>query len=470
MEERVVLGKEKFEVPALAIAVVKDGEVVFSGGYGNAKEGAVDQNTTFAIASLSKAFTAAAMGMLVDEGSLDWDDKVVEHLPWFQMYDPYVTENMTIEDLLSHRSGLITFDGDLLWYGSDFSREEIVKRIRFRQPTYGFRDEFGYQNIMFITAGEVIEEVSGTSWDEFIKERILDPLQMERTFSHFEDFSNDQNMALPTLDGEVIPMLSYDNSGATASLNSCVADMAKWIQFWLGNGIVNGDTLLQPATINHIFSLQTPLPVGGFDKRNETHFKGYGQGWFLMDYQGDKVIHHGGGLPGYISKLALVPEQGLGVIVLSNSMSSLPTAMMYETINWAKGEKADFIETFHGFSESYEERKAEVRAARDATKKSGKPEKLPDSAYEGTYSDIMYGEVSIERNSKGTHLTFNRSAEIFSGPLAPWDDHTFKWEHKDPFLTYGLIKFEVEDEKVKGFTIDLPNDDFHFDKLHFVKQ
>ena len=276
---------EKFDLPAMSYAVVKDGVVIMNGSYGNLSEqssGIPNDASMYAIASLSKAFTTAAMGMLVDEGKLAWDDKVVDHLSWFKMNDPYITEHMTVEDLLCHRSGLITFDGDLLWYGSNYTREDVIMRIQHRPATYEFRDQFGYQNIMFMTAGEVIEAVSGVTWDEFIEERILKPLDMERTTSYFKVFSEKDNVAKPHLKGKEIFMLSYDNCGATAALNSSTGDMAKWISFWLNNGIVNGDTLLSQQSINRIWSMHTPLGVGNFDQKNGTHFKGYGLGWFLM--------------------------------------------------------------------------------------------------------------------------------------------------------------------------------------------
>lgn len=464
---------DRFDLPAISVAIVKDGAVMLTSNYGKRSskaDNAPDGNTLYGIASLSKAFTAASVGMLVDEGKLDWEDKVKDRLPWFEMNDPYVTEHMTIEDLLCHRSGLITFDCDLLWYGTDYTREEAIKRIKYREPTYEFRDQFGYQNLMFMTAGEIIEEASGMSWDDFVETRILKPLGMSRTTSRFATFSTDFNVAKPHLQGEEIFMLSYDNSGATAALNSSTSDMSKWMEFWLNDGVVGGDTLLDPGTVQRIWALNTPLNVGSFDRNNGTHFKGYGMGWFLMDYNGRKVIHHGGGLPGYISKCALVPEEDMGIIVLTNDMNSVPTMLMYAAIDWAMGKPYNqWSETFYNFKESNEKREEEKKAKRLDTRNAD-PLILPLEDYLGTYKDDMYGDAVVSMGENGLIMSLIPAKELFTGKMEPWNDHAFKFDVNDPFLPYGVASFKVERDVVKGFTIELPNYDFHFDKLNFVKQ
>lgn len=463
---------QDFELPSMTVAIVKDGKTVFSKGYGKRSEESnlsPDENTLYAIASLSKAFTAASIGMLVDEGKIKWNDPVKKHYPAFQMYDPYVTEHMTIEDLLCHRSGLITFDGDLLWYATNYTREEAVERIKYYKPTYEFRDEFGYQNLMFMTAGEVIESVSGMTWDDFVAQRILKPLQMNRTTASFDAFLTDLNMAKPYVNGEQILMLSYNNSGATAALNSCVSDMGAWMNFWLDRGIVGGDTLLSPNTVNKIFELQTPLPVGNFDAKNGTHFKGYAMGWFLMDYQGVKVVHHGGGLPGYITKVALVPEQDLGIVVMTTDMTSASTMLMYAAIDWMNGrDYTNWLATFIDFKKKGEEREAKSLEERLLTQKSN-PTLLPLQNYLGLYRDPSYGDVKISMGEQGLIMSMLPTKELFTGKLTPWSDHAFRFDHNDPFLTYGVITFEVKDNKTTGFKMELPNYDFHFDKLDFMR-
>jgi len=465
---------EKFDLPAMSVSVVKDGLIVLNANFGEksekSKTGTPDENTLYGIASLSKAFTSASIGMLVDEGKLKWDDKVIDHLPWFSLHDPYVTANMTVEDLLCHRSGLITFDGDLLWYGSTYSRKDAIKRLSARQLTHGFREEFGYQNLMFMTAGEVIESASGMTWDAFVESRILKPLGMVRTASSFQQFSTDMNVAKPHLKGKEIFMLSYDNSGATAALNSSTADMSKWIDFWLDGGIVKGDTLLSEQTIKKLWSLHTPLGVSSFDERNGTHFKGYGLGWFLMDYDGKKVIHHGGGLPGYISKLALVPEDNLGIITLTNDMSSVPNFLMYAAIDWANGKDyTKWRDMFYEYKEGGEKREREQEEERLETRKE-EPMMLPLTDYLGIYEDAMYGKAEVSMGESGLIMSLLPAKELFTGKMEPWNDHAFKFDVNDPFLPFGVASFDVKEDIVKGFTIELPNYDFHFDKLNFVKQ
>jgi len=461
---------QDFNVPGTYVMVVDNGKVVMRSGYGKkskAQPEAPNEETLFAIASLSKAFSVAAIAVLVEEGKLAWDDPVKKHLPEFKLHDPYVTENITVEDLLCHRSGLITFDGDLLWYGTDYSREEVVKRIAERPLSCGFREQFGYQNIMFITAGQVVEAVSGMTWDEFVKVKFLEPLEMNRTTTDFERFSMDRNMAMPHIDGEEIFTMSYENSGATAALNSCASDMQKWTSFWLNNGIHNGDTLLSKRSIDRIMTIHTPLPTGNFDNTNGTNFKGYGLGWFLMDYQGDKIVHHGGGLPGYITKVALCPKDDVAVIVLTNDMSSLPTMTMYAALDWLKGRDYEkWSETFLAYKKAGEKRKSDRESAR-LNEKEEDPVVFESSEYVGQYEDEMFGLAEVFIDQGALNLRLLPSKELFSGRLTPWSKHAFRFDHNDPFLTYGVISFTVEKDEIKGFPIDLPNQDFHFDKLDF---
>jgi hypothetical protein len=323
---------------------------------------------------------------------------------------------------------------------------------------------------MFMTAGEVIEAASGMTWDDFVKSRILSPLGMSRTTSSFQIFSTDFNVAKPHLKGEEIFMLSYDNSGATAALNSSINDMSKWMEFWLNQGIVEGDTLLSRASIEKLWALHTPLGVGNFDVANGTHFKGYGMGWFLMDYNGKKVIHHGGGLPGYISKIALVPEENLGIIVLTNDMSSVPTLLMYSAIDWAMGKDySKRSDEFFGFKESGEQRELD-QAEERLSKRKEDPRLLPVEDYIGSYEDVMYGEAVIEMGKNGLIISLLPAKELFTGNMEPWNDHSFKFNVNDPFLPFGVVNFDVEKDQIKGFTIELPNYDFHFDKLYFKRQ
>lgn len=275
---------------------------------------------------------------------------------------------------------------------------------------------------------------------------------------------------MPHLKGKEIETLSYHNSGATAALNSCTKDMSKWLMFWINDGIVGADTLLQSKTIRKIWSLHTPLGVGRFDDQIGTNFKGYGLGWFLMDYKGLKVAHHGGGLPGYITKAAVVPEKDLGIVVLTNDMSSASSMMMYAAIDAFEGRDYDhWIDKFLEFKQQGEKRENEALSVRLASR-NDEPMVFGSGDYVGVYEDIMYGKATVSMEKGNLVLSFEPAPGLFSGTLTAWDNHQFKWEHQDPFLTYGLIQFETENNEVTGFTIDLPNDDFHFDKLNFKRK
>ena len=253
-----------WKVPGFAIAIVKDDRVVFAKGYGVLELGkapAVDENTLFAIASNSKAFTAAALAILVDEGKLKWDDKVTKYLPSFELYDSYVTRELTIRDLLSHRSGLATFGGDLLWYESEYSRDEILRRIRFLKPSSSFRSRFGYQNILFLAAGEVVAKVSGKSWDEFVKERFFGPLAMKRTVTIHADLLTSANVATPHNEvAAKIRAIRYgkvDNIGAAGGIKSSVADMAQWLRLQLGRGTYEGRKLFSSTASREMWTPHT---------------------------------------------------------------------------------------------------------------------------------------------------------------------------------------------------------------------
>ncbi|MGD1845393.1 MAG: serine hydrolase [Salibacteraceae bacterium] len=466
--------RKSYELPGLAIGIVKDGKMVYQKGFGvrdistNEK---VDVQTVFAIASLSKAFTAASVGLMVDEGKLSWDDRVKDHLPELQLHDPYITSQLTVRDLLCHRSGLRTFDGDLLWYGTDYSRDEILQRIRQLPVQYDFRARFGYQNIMFIGAGELVPRITGSSWDDYVKQRIFQPLGMTNSYTSIRQFPDDINLAMPHVKGEKDRLLNYDNSGGAATINSCVADLSKWMQMWLDQDKEGGTALLKSETINTIFSNHTNLRVRAFDQENGTHFKGYGLGWFLMDYQGVKVVHHGGGLPGYISKLALVPEQNLGIIVLTNGETSLPSALMYQIIDLMNDRSdRDWAQEFLAYKTQDEQQKEEDQKERENSRVKGTRASVATSALVGTYRDEMYGDATVKLQDGKLYFVMEPAKTLFQGALNHWHYDTYEIRLKDRFLPPGYITFEFDSKgAVKGFTIDLPNPDFHFYNLHFLK-
>ncbi|MCU1232111.1 MAG: beta-lactamase [Candidatus Solibacter sp.] len=333
VEQVVERARKEFDVPGIAVAIVKDGDVVLTKGFGMRKIGEpapVTAQSLFRIASNTKAFTTAALAMLVDERKLRWDDPVVQHLPGFQMYDPYVTHEMTIRDLLTHRSGLGLGAGDLMFFPpSDISREEIIRRLRFIKPATSFRSAYAYDNLLYLVAGQLVAAVSGKSWDDFVKDRIFTPLGMSNTFVNTAALKSGKDVAIPhnTLSGklEALPQEDVDNNAPAGAIVSCVADLAKWMTLQLGNGTVGKTRLFTAAHSREMWSGQTILPISEPPKdapaafaTTQPSFHQYGLGWDLSDYRGKKLVGHGGMLSGYVSRTALIPELKLGIVVLTN--------------------------------------------------------------------------------------------------------------------------------------------------------
>jgi CubicO group peptidase (beta-lactamase class C family) len=321
--------------PGMAIAVVKDEKVVFQKGYGTrelGKDAPVDPNTVFAIASNSKAFTTASLAILVDEKKLAWDDKVSKYLPDFQMYDPWVTSELTVRDLVTHRVGLDTFSGDLLWYETTYSPNEILRRTRHLKPVSSFRTRYGYQNLMFIAAGKVVEKASGKTWFAFVTERILTPLGMARTTCSVKDLPD--NAAWPHNEsGGALRRLhrgNVDGSYAAAALNSSVVDLSKWVRTQLGRGKFEGKQIFteQQSWQMHQPWLARQVGPSSAPGVQPQHFRGVAMGWFVYDYHGRKVIDHSGGLDGMLSYTVLIPEENAGLVVLTNNESPSFAVMM----------------------------------------------------------------------------------------------------------------------------------------------
>ncbi len=475
--------REAWDVPGLAVAVVKDGRTVFARGYGRRdirSGGEVDEHTLFAIASNTKAFTAAALAILVDEGKLDWDDRVREHLPWFELYDPYVSDEMRIRDLLSHRSGLGTFSGDLLWYGTDYSAEEVVRRARYVPRAFSFRAGYGYTNLMFIAAGEVVEVVSGEPWDVFVRRRILDPLGMERTVMTTDSLPARENVATPhgLWEGELtaFPWYNWDAMAAAGGIISSVTEMAAWLRLQLDRGVLaEGDTLFRPRRSWEMWTVHTPLAVSPSYRElyPSTHFRGYGLGWSLNDYRGRKVVSHGGGYDGMFSRVVMVPEESLGVVVLTNSMTGITSAITNRVVDlYLGGEARDWSEVLRARAE----RAAETEAARRATvvqqSMQGTEPSRPLGAYAGTYGGPMYGdaEVSVEDGGLVLRLLPNPDliADLRHLQLDTW---VIEWRRPFPWFGSGVAQFLLDPAgEVVELKLDVPNQDLWFHELELKRR
>ncbi|MFT4678388.1 MAG: CubicO group peptidase (beta-lactamase class C family) [Litorivivens sp.] len=473
--------RQAWNIPGMAVAIVKDGEVVLSKGYGVRNidnELPVDDKTLFAIASNTKAYTSAALAILVDEGKITWDDKVRDHLPYFELYDPYVSNNMTIRDLLCHRSGLETFSGDLIWYGSDYSREEIIRRAKHLVPAYGFREHFGYQNIMFLTAGEIVSTVSGMSWDEFIKTRFFEPLGMSTSNTSIGEFNRDSNVASPHNDingvNHAIQWVNWDNIGPAGSINSCVSECAQWIKLQLGEGTLDSTEFWSPVRTREMWTVHTANSISGWSAKNypTKTFAGYGLGWDLFNYHGKKIVNHGGGYDGMISKTVLVPEENLGFIIVTNNINWMSTALMYRILDEmiGGGAERDWAGDFLGFKQDQDaQTKTSDAAAEEARTKNTTPS-LALEEYTGTYGGEIYGNCIVRLIGDQLAFQFEHTS-LFRGTFRHWHFDTFQlnWG-TEMMLPSGSVQFVLNpDGKVAEMKIVVPNPDFDFAELEFKK-
>lgn len=451
----VVRGLQQLQTPGAAIAVVKNGRVVFAKGYGVralGDTGRVDAHTLFQIASNTKAFTTAALAILADEGKLSWDDPVTKFLPGFQLYDPYVTREFTVRDLVTHRSGLGLGAGDLLWFHSDYSRGEIAYRIRFAKPATSFRSAYAYDNVLYIVAGEIFPAAGGMSWDDFVTRRILVPLGMTETGTTIASFTTARNRAAPhavehgTL--QIVPIDSVDNTAPAGGIVSNVTDLAKWLICRLDSGTYAGGRLFSERQAREMWSGQTIMPITDPDPplaALRPNFSEYGLGWRLRDYRGQKVVSHTGGLAGMSSQITLVPAEQLGIVVLTNSEADLMAALSYRLLDdflGGSGPRTDWVNAFAQAAALDRAQADSTLRATTAGRDSLSPASLPLARYAGHYRDALYGDASIVLENGRLVLRFSHSP-AFVGDLEHWQHDTFvaRWRTahiEDAYVTFAL--------------------------------
>jgi CubicO group peptidase (beta-lactamase class C family) len=480
IENYIEKAQKEWAIPGMSVAIVKDGKVFSNRGYGTLKEGGkerVDEKTLFAIASNTKAFISSAIGVLQGEGKMNLNDKVQLYLPDFQLYDSYASHEATIADLLSHRLGLGTFSGDVIWYKSNFSAGEVINKIKYVPQKYSFRGGYGYSNLMFITAGEVIKEVSGISWDQFVKERFLDPLGMHRTITSTNDLELKGNYAVPHKpvedSNQAIEWVNWDNMGAAGGIISSSEDMARWLIFQLNNGIWENDTILDPGIQNKLWTPHNNYTVSLNAKKDNpgTNFRAYGLGWGTSDYFGNRLITHGGGYDGMYSQVALVPELELGIVILTNTMKGIATPLRNYIIN-AFIEKD--IRDWSGDALKKLGKKSSVElnieAQKEARVSNTKPS-LELSKYAGSYQTNMHGPIYILLEKDKLRLEFENAPDL-SAALEHWhyDTWEIKWDKVHAWFDFGTIQFQYDNEmKVTGFEFDVPNYDIFFEELKVQK-
>ena len=450
-----------FEVPGMAVVVVEGGRVVAARGYGVRELGKaplVDANTIFGIASNTKAFTSTVLAMLVDEGKIAWDDRVIDRLPEFQMADPWVTREMTLRDLLSHHSGLGFNAGDLMSFPpTTFSRDEIVRRIRFLAPASSFRSRYSYDNVLYLVAGEVARAVTGRTWDENVRERIFGPLGMTRSSTGIEGVASGGDVAVPhaRIDGKVTPIgyMNIDNVAPAGAINSCAADIARWMIVQLDGGRIPGGTadgrrLFSERRGREMWSPQTIVPIDALPpplSALQPSFLACGLGWFLRDYRGHRIVMHTGGISGMVSRVTLVPDRNFGVAVFTNQQDEgAVQAVTYDVLDRCLGgPEIDWIEAFRQVEKAEDEKAAEAGGERSRARAAHSKPSLPPAAYAGVYRDAWYGDVTIREEDGKLVLRFSRTPMLV-GDLEHWQYDTFvaRWRDRrldaDAFVTFAL--------------------------------
>ncbi len=440
-----------WEVPGLAVAVVRNDSVVFMRGFGVrtlGKPDPVDEHTLFAIGSTTKAFTTTALAMLVDEGKVRWDDPVTKYLPGFQLADPSVTREFTVRDLVTHRSGLPT--ADLLWYASPNTAGEIIRRLRFLKPASSLRSRYAYNNNMYAVAGAVIAAASGMPWEEFVRRRILLPLGMTSTLTGVGGLATRPNVATPhrPIDDTIraIPYRNLDNIAPAGAMNAGVADLAKWVRFQLDSARVGGRRLVDSTSYREMLAPQFVIPPESFYPAAQLarpNFIAYGLGWFLQDYRGRKLVMHTGSIDGMSALIGMLPEERLGVIVLANlDHAEVRHALMYHVFDLhLGGTSRDWsAELRKLYGEASDRQRTAVRKAESARVASTRPS-LPLGAYAGTYTDSLYGDVDV-RVEKGALVA--RFGSGYVGDLEHWHHDVFRARWRDRVLGRSFLTFKLD--------------------------
>jgi CubicO group peptidase (beta-lactamase class C family) len=463
--------------------------VVMEQGYGLRELGKgdkVDADTLFAIASNTKAFTAAALQQLAEQGKLDMDDRVIEHLPWFRMSDAYVTHEMRIRDLLAHRSGLSLGAGDLLyWPPTSYTTKEVVERLARVPIRNSFRAGYAYDNILFAVATLVIEQASGQRYADYVRTHIFEPVGMDESLIDKTYLKPGMDVATGHAkadfkDLEPVPPMAWLNDPGAGGIYSSAHDLAKWMNVQLAGGQLpttgadgKPQRLFSEKSQHEMWSMLTPIqinkpPVPELAPLTPGFF-GYGESWFLSDYRGRKLVWHTGGWPGMVSRVTLVPELKLGVVVLTNAESGAAfNAITYRVLDayLNPDKKTDWVAVYDKAVRHAQAKADDSMARHEAARDKGSKPSLPLAGYAGTYRDPWYGEVVVSREGGKLRMRFSRTPQLV-GTMTPWQHDTFtvRWDDRtlnaDAFVTFALD----EDGHVREARMEpiSPLTDFSFD-------
>lgn len=474
LESTVQKTMQIWNIPGLALVIVKDDNILYTRGYGVRKIGTpdpVDEHTIFGVASITKTFTATGIGLLVQEGKLAWDDPVTKHLPTFQLYDSHATQLITIRDLLCHRSGLSSDAGETLLY-SRYSTEEVVRRIRYIPPGYGFRASFGYSSLMYITAGMVISAVSGMSWADYIRQRIFEPLGMTDSVTNSKYFGNYTNIATPHEDIKGnLQAVSYRHDahlGAAAAICASISDIALWMRLQLNGGHINGKQIIDPAIISETHTPHTLLNLTAIERQlfPSRHFSAYGLGWFLSDLYGRFIVRHWGNVDGMLSNLVLIPEEKIGIAVFTNKK---PNNAIHAVSNF-------LVDTLLGITpcdwiQAYldVEKEGQAKKQREEFRAKDSHPSLALEKYAGEYESAILGRATI-CVEKGELQIQLQAYESISGTLQHWHYDTYLCKWDDPLLGESLIPFLNDGQgEIAEFRVKI-NEDYLDSLEHIFKK
>jgi CubicO group peptidase (beta-lactamase class C family) len=471
-----------FNVPGIAVGVVKDGKLIHAKGYGvaNLTTGKkVDENTLFGVASNSKAMTAAVLGQLVDEGKIKWDDRVTDYIPEFKMYDPYVTDAFTIRDLLTHRSGLGLGAGDLMMFpdGSNFTKKDIIHNLRYLKPVSAFRTKYDYDNNLYIVAGEVAERASGIKWEDLVEQRIMKPLGMQKSAASLYRLKDNSNAVRPhaPVNGklQVLDIDWSESANAAGGIWSNVTDWSKWVIAQMnhgkyGEGLQN--KIFSTEVHEETWTPQTVIKAGTAAPYN-THFAAYGLGWFLSDVNGYKQVTHTGGLAGMVTQVVMFPELQLGIIVFTNQQSGAAFNAISRSIqdSYLGVSGYDWVKIM---KERVDKGEAEAKKIGEDVEKDMQTQlskaggKFNFQPYLGTFRDVWFGDIEISMKNGKAWLDCKRSPKL-SGEVLPYKGNSLivRWADRTLDADAYLMFTTDMDGKPSGLTMKAisPLTDFSFD-------
>jgi CubicO group peptidase (beta-lactamase class C family) len=458
-EQYAQAGMKQRGIPGMTIAVVKDGKIVYSKAFGVKTAGTntpVNTDTVFQIGSTSKAFTSCLVAMLVDEGKLSWDDRVIDHLPGFTMYDPWVTREFRIKDLMAQRSGLTPYAGDMQ-SSAGFSRDHIISSLQYIKPASSFRSEFAYQNSLFLAAAKIVELKTGKTWEENVKERILTPLGMKSTTMGLKPFQESNNAATPHIceDGKAVKLpdnWKFSNwayiYGPAGGINSNINDMSIWINFHINKGNFGGKQLVSQQNINY---LHQPKTIAGRDKVGA--LQSYCEGWVCREYSPNPIIWHNGGTTGCNTMVALIPEEKIGIVILSNMTqgSALADALAFRFFDMY------FDKPFYDWNAKYfaELKEKEAKQKKEVPVKPSSPAPaLPVEICKGEYSNPIYGNINIIE--KSGNLFFFMGPIKMEVTMKPWNGNIYSVSIDEMEENAGFATFDIDpDGKITGLTLSL---------------